>query len=488
MGPEPDGSTLWRVDRESLLTDLAALIERDPCNISLRFHYANVLAELGRTDEAIAAYWDLLTRDPSHRGSLNNLGVLLYSANRWQAARTCFAEAVSIYPEDPVGHLNLGNVLRESGDLHAALEQYVKCLALDADNRQAHRGLAMVFDELGDETKAWFHRDAGFKGAAIQFLPYYGRGPGVPLLVLSTAGRGNTPLGPLLNTQIFRTSVAVVEYVEQAHSLSPYQLIVNGISDADGSQDALMTAEDLLRGMALPVINRPDQVGRTGRAAVARILAGIPGVITPRISPIARDEITRNKTQAIVEKYRLDFPLLLRTPGFHTGRHFLRIDDESRLKEGALSLPGEYLLAIQYLDTRETDGYFRKYRVMMIDGILYPYHLALSRHWKVHYFTADMASRSDHRKEEARFLDDMAGSLGERVMNILHRISTLLNLDYAGIDFGINAKGDLVLFEANATMVVNPPETGEKWDYKRQAFAQISSAFERMLINRAGEA
>jgi hypothetical protein len=153
----------------------------------------------------------------------------------------------------------------------------------------------------------------------------------------------------------------------------------------------------------------------------------------------------------------------------------------------ASSLPGEHLLAIQYLNTRGADGFFRKYRVMMIDDNLYPYHLALSRHWKVHYFTADMASHSHHREEEANFLDDMAGVLGDRLMNILHRILAILKLDYAGIDFGISAEEDLILFEANATMVVNPPHAGEKWDYRRPAFDRISSAFERMLITRAAE-
>jgi hypothetical protein len=27
---------------------------------------------------------------------------------------------------------------------------------------------------------------------------------------------------------------------------------------------------------------------------------------------------------------------------------------------------------------------------MIIDGEIYPLHLAVSRHWKVHYFTADL--------------------------------------------------------------------------------------------------
>ena len=39
-------------------------------------------------------------------------------------------------------------------------------------------------------------------------------------------------------------------------------------------------------------------------------------------------------------------------------------------------------------------------------------------------------------------------------MTALENIRDALKLDYAGIDFGVNATGDLLLFEANATMVV----------------------------------
>jgi len=92
---------------------------------------------------------------------------------------------------------------------------------------------------------------------------------------------------------------------------------------------------------------------------------------------------------------------------------------------------------------------------MMIGGKIYPLHLAISRDWKVHYFTSDMADKPDHRLEEAAFLaDDMPAVLGDKAYRALEAIRDALGLDYAGIDFGLNAQGDLLLFEANATMVI----------------------------------
>ena len=75
-------------------------------------------------------------------------------------------------------------------------------------------------------------------------------------------------------------------------------------------------------------------------------------------------------------------------------------------------LPGEDLTVLSYLDARGLDGKVRKYRVMMIDGGLYPLHVAISSHWKIHYFTADMADHPEHRAEDAEFLENMAGVLG----------------------------------------------------------------------------
>ena len=117
----------------------------------------------------------------------------------------------------------------------------------------------------------------------------------------------------------------------------------------------------------------------------------------------------------------------------------------------------------------------------MIDGQLYPLHVAISSDWKVHYFTAEMADRPDHRGEDAGFLDDMPGVLGPRAIEALARIQATLGLDYAGIDFGFSDAGDILLFEANATMVVNPPEPDERWAYRRPAVERIFDAVRKML-------
>ncbi|MBV8261251.1 MAG: hypothetical protein JO239_09930, partial [Paraburkholderia sp.] len=137
--------------------------------------------------------------------------------------------------------------------------------------------------------------------------------------------------------------------------------------------------------------------------------------------------------------------------------------------------------AIEFLDARSADGKIRKYRVMLVGGAMYPLHLAVSTHWKVHYFTADMLEFPEHRAEEARFLEDMPGALGPRAMRGLEAIRDALGLDYAGVDFALDRDGTVLLFEANATMTVPNPPQGEMWAYRRAPIDRILAAVRRLL-------
>ena len=147
----------------------------------------------------------------------------------------------------------------------------------------------------------------------------------------------------------------------------------------------------------------------------------------------------------------------------------------------AVALPGSEVMVLQYLDARGPDGHARKYRVMMIDGGLYPLHLAMSLDWKVHYFTGAMADHPERQAEEARFLDHMPEVLGERAMAALQAIQTTLGLDYAGVDFALDETDGLLLFEANAVMNIVPPDASAQWDYRRPAIDRALAAARAML-------
>ena len=469
--------------REAALDDLDGRIAEDPASVGLRFERAGLLAEMGRALEARNAYIDVLTRNPAHRLALNNLGTLLYGTGYRSAARTAYAEAVARHPGDPMGHVNLGNILYEVGEFPAAREHFETALRADPGHSEAHQGLAYVLAEMGDADGAARHRRLGFQDRPVVTLPYRGEGPPVSLLLLVSSVGGNIPTRHLLDDRVFQTHVVVPEFYDPQVPLPPHQVVFNAIGDADLAAAALGAAQSVVALTMAPVINLPSAVLATGRADHAR-LGRLPGVVMPLTVTLPRDILTSPDGPAAVARHGFRFPLLVRTPGFHTGRHFLRVESAGALAGAVEQLPGREITVIEFLDARGADGKVRKYRAMMIDGQIYPLHVAISSQWKIHYFTAEMAERADHRAEDAEFLENMPGVLGARATGALAQIQATLGLDYAGVDFGLSASGDLLLFEANATMVVNPPEADERWAYRRPAVERIFAAVRKMLTGR----
>jgi glutamate/tyrosine decarboxylase-like PLP-dependent enzyme/Tfp pilus assembly protein PilF len=474
-----------RLARESALRELEARIAATPDAVDLRFDRACLLTELGRTLEARNAYLDVLARAPSHRLALNNLGTLLHATGYRTAARTAYAEAAARHPDDAMSHVNLANVLYESGELTAAREHYETALRSEPGHAEAHQGMAYVLAELGDEEGAAQHRREGFRDRHLVALPYRGEGSPISLLQLVSCVGGNIPTRNFLDDRVFQTHVVVAEFYDPQVPLPSHHLVFNAIGDADLAGPALAAAKTMMALTTAPVINSPSAVLATGRADNAQRLSRLPNVVTPATITLPRELLGPVEAVGTLARHGFQFPLLVRTPGFHTGRHFVRVESSDDLAGALEQLPGRELTVIQYLDARGADGKARKYRVMMIDGQLYPLHVAISSNWKIHYFTAEMAGHAQHRAEDAEFLENMPAVLGPRAMEALARIQATMGLDYAGIDFGLAATGEILLFEANATMVVNPPEPDERWAYRRPAVERIFTAVRRMLLEKA---
>ena len=430
----------------------------------------------GRADEAAKqAYLDVLRVEPTNLAALLELGTLALASGHRSAAASAWGMAALHHPFHPVAHAALGHLLSEDGDLAGARRCYEAALAADPCYAAAHQGLGRILTATG-EPNAETHWEQGFRGHSVVVQRYRGSGEGIPLLLLVAAAGGNVPTRPWIDDRIFAVTAVYADYFDPPAPLPRHGVVVNAIGDADLCSGALDRAEGMLRGWDGPVINAPGRVRRTGRVASMERFRGMAGIVVPRISALTRS--------VLLETDKLGFPLLLRSPGHHTGRHFVRVERQADLAAAVAGLPGETLFAIELLDARGPDWMSRKYRVMFIDGVCYPLHLAISADWKVHYFTSAMAENAAHRREEQRFLDNMRGALGARAMDALHAISETLGLDFAGVDFGLAADGSVLLFEANANMAIVPPDANPIWDYRRRAIMDVQTAARQMLLRR----
>ena len=462
-------------------------VSLNPQSVAYKFNLANLLSVSSRAEqveEAKSLFLNIIKFEPTHLGAWNNLGRILYETGYTSAARTAYTAAITYHPNEVTAQANLGNVLLDQGDLTTAEKHFRIALELNSDLADAHRGLASILHRLGREEESSYHRERGFGKHPITTIPYRGRVAPILLLVLASALEGNIPWRFLIDSEVFHTTIIAVEYYDGQKPLPAHQLIFNAIGDADLCLDGLDIANRLIKRSDSPVINLPEAVMPTGRMENAKRLGEIAGVRTPHMFLISKREIISGQALIELSQNKIDFPVLLRSPHFHGGNYFVCVEHPEALKSAAEELPGDSLLVIQYLDSRSADQLFRKFRVMSIDGALYPIHLAISRQWKVHYFSSDMGENEGYRKEEMIFLSDFTAYLGAAVISILGKIASSLRLDYCGIDFGIAPNGEVILYEANSTMVINPPANEKCWDYKRKSIDNALRATKKMFSDR----
>jgi hypothetical protein len=469
-----------RAEREDALAIVDAQLRDDPLALDLALDRARLLAELDRVEEARDAYLRVVARSPDHLRALCDFGTFLLRSGFRAAARTVYERALGVDPQSALAHANLATVLFADTDYDGARRHYEAALAIDPQRAEAHQGLSYALTRLGREDEALRHRRLGFAGRALTTAPYRGTAPPREVLLLVCAGGGTLYTDTFLDDRIFRTTTLVADLYAGTPLLPPVDVVFNAISDADRAAPALEAMEQLLAVVAAPVVNAPERVLATTREANAVRLAAIDGVIAPRVARVSRAALI-GEGAALAARRGFTFPLLARAPGFHTGQHFTLVANAGELAAALAAFPGDDVLLIEYVDVRGGDGRVRKYRVMAIDGTLYPLHVAVSRQWKVHYFSADMAADAANRAEDERFLADPAAVLGAAAMATLERVREAIGLEYVGIDFALDAAGRVVVFEANATMIVLPPGPEAIWDYRREPVGRIIEAVRAML-------
>ena len=95
-----------------------------------------------------------------------------------------------------------------------------------------------------------------------------------------------------------------------------------------------------------------------------------------------------------------------------------------------------------------------------------------------------MADHQWMRDEEARFIADMDAIFTSRLAEALREISAAISLDYFGIDCAIAPDGRLLLFEADAAMLVHGTDPPGLYPYKRAGFLRIQTALDALLAER----
>jgi hypothetical protein len=262
--------------------------------------------------------------------------------------------------------------------------------------------------------------------------------------------------------------------------LSRFDVVLNLVTDPDQHPKTLDAAGKLLRGYRGRVVNRPEAVLRSTRDLVAKRLEGIPGLRVPKVARLLNPK--PGAASKAAERAGMSYPLIVRLAGTHTGR-IVGVVDHPRALDEACAGRGEFLL-IEFVDFRSSDGLYRKHRMWSFGEAAIFRHLVIADDWNVHVKdrTRFMIDRPELIGEEQRLLTRTEGAFPDCVHAVFAAVRERLALDYFGMDFGIDATGGMVLFEANATMNFLPLEPHPRFAYLGELRQPAQDAVLAMLF------
>lgn len=512
--------------RQRLLSQTSSHTTASPAKKVMARHWsdfalAKSLAESGRYAEAIAPAERAVHLNPKSKAAAELRDQVLSALKSGEPHLVALELNSSLHPNDPEAFLTLGTAYSARNRPEDAERTFKRALTLGRD-LEGHTELSVLYCELGRHEEARRHAEAALATAptvdglcgsmANEVLARVALAEGdtqahaeflrrafadenmfhiapfetpFDLVVLASQTAGNVPLNHLMPIEQFGRVLWYMEYasLQQVDRLPGKAVIFNAIGEPDTARTALDAVSELAPHLGGKILNPPARILATRRDRLSAVLQGIEHLWTPRTM--------RCPTSALTPDFlRKQFPgsepveFLVRPVGSHVGVGLQRVKcaDDILLHDFG---DAETVYVSQFWNGRHEDGLFRSYRVICIDRQVFPYHLAIGSDWMVHRHTTEMGARPEQVIEELAFLDDPVSAIGSKAYAALCLAAQKLDLDFVGIDFGISDAGEVVVFEANATMLVRPEAEDGLYADKSRHIAKIIRAFQDHLAAKA---
>lgn len=457
----------------------------NPNGVGAHNNLGSALRDLGRLREAEASFRRALELDPAHVEAWVNLGTTLNDLSQFDEGQGCYRRALALNPDSDTALFLLGSQLsRLGGKDEEALACLERSLALNPSSVDTYVALGNALLRMGQMEKSWAMFRHAQELRPLITWPARKEKADFSVLLLDTPGAGSTPVDYLQGSATYeRNFYCVMPGTQPPLELlaAKADVVVNLIADADNGKDILPFALDLADRLGRPTVNHPRLIMHTDRESIARRLANTPRCRIPRTIRLPGHALAAAAGSGIAG---FTLPLLARFAGTHGGDDLDKFEDWNDVAKFALVRPDADYYLTEYADYRSADGFFRKYRMIYIDGELFPYHLAIHSDWKVHHFRTDMANQAWMREEEEAFLKHCHLVFDEQHQTALRAVGAATELNYCGIDCALNAQNEIVVFETNAAMLVHD-EKDETFAYKNPYIAKIKDAFDAMLVRLA---
>jgi hypothetical protein len=311
---------------------------------------------------------------------------------------------------------------------------------------------------------------------------------GLRLLAFMAPGDflANTPLEFMLqDTNVTLDMVYLVPGWPLPHPLPAHDVAIVAATELADNRAVLDQLAKLLPTWPRPVLNAPERIARLTRDGAWALLHCVPGVVYPANVRIGRAPLAALGIEGtnIAEVIGFDFPMIVRPVDSHAGHGLALVTEPSAIEAYLNDHAACEFFVAPFVDYRSADGFYRKYRVAIIDGRPYACHMAMSRHWMIHYLNAGMMESAEKRAEEARFMAEFDRDFAPRHGAALAGLAERIGLDYVTMDCAETRDGRLLVFEVGNGMIVHAMDPPALFPYKAPQMRKVFAAFEAMLPN-----
>jgi glutathione synthase/RimK-type ligase-like ATP-grasp enzyme len=299
----------------------------------------------------------------------------------------------------------------------------------------------------------------------------------------------NTPLEFLLEgSDVALDLLYLTPGLAELPALPDHDVLFVAVGESDENRPLLEQLAEVLPHWPRPVLNAPDRIARLSRDRACRLLQTAEGIAMPtavRIDRAALEQVSRAERSLAEVAEDAAFPVIVRPVGSHAGTGLERFDAPAELAAYLKQMPHAEFYVARFVDYRNADGLYRKYRIMLIDGRPFLCHMAVSSHWMIHYLNAGMTDSAEKRAEEERCMAEFDDGFARRHADAFRAVTERIGLDYVGLDCAETADGKLLIFEADSDMIVHAMDPVDLFPYKQPQMRKLFAAFRQMLADAA---
>jgi len=274
------------------------------------------------------------------------------------------------------------------------------------------------------------------------------------------------------------------EAVDQFNAWQP-DVIINNVTNAEYllTGDNRTQVRDFATRLGAPVINPCEAAATCTRQKNPDTLAGIDGLILPSVRRFRSDLSRFDELIGKIEDGTA-YPMIVRTVYDQESQNMTLVRSRAELAAAIRNLNRAQFYVIEFLGQPRECGYFRRMRAAFVDGKPILIRADYAPEWIVRSrFIIDLKVYHDHpdllEKADAIVLNPQA-ELGDKAMAALEAVGHRIPLDIFGMDFDVDDEGNVIFFEANATMGMMTPAP-DPFPYPPEATGRLIEAIDRLL-------